>query len=177
MAKDLDKLFRYLDGLHGRASLAALMEEVRELDLDCDQVAEFVRFSERTYARNLMRSSPWYYALVLCWANGQRSPIHDHRGSACAVRVLRGTMTETAFEFAPNGQVKAMGSRDYPPGSVIGSENDDMHQVSNLQAGSADLVTLHIYSPPLVNMRTFSLTDTALGVEPMLLEFSDAGGI
>jgi cysteine dioxygenase len=177
MAKNLDELFRYLDGLQARAPLAALLAEVKDLNLDCSQVTEFVRFSDRTYARNLMRSSPWYYALVLCWGNGQRSPIHDHRGSACAVRVLRGTMTETAFEFAPNGQVKAMGSRDYAPGSVIGSENDDMHQVSNLQAGNADLVTLHIYSPPLVNMRTFSLMDASLGVEPMLLEFSDAGGI
>src|SRR5205807_7632445 len=45
---------------------------------------------------------------VLCWRNGQRSPIHDHRGSSCGVRVLRGTMTETQFAFAPNGHVKAL---------------------------------------------------------------------
>ena len=49
-------------------------------------------------------SCGWYQAWVMCWRNGQRSPIHDHKGSSCAVRVLRGTLTETLFAFAPNGR-------------------------------------------------------------------------
>src|SRR5262249_49576071 len=114
---------------------------------------------------------------ILCWKNGQRSPIHDHVGSSCGVRVLRGTMTETRFEFAPNGHVKAVSSRDFEPNSVCGSQDYDMHQVSNLQAGDADLVTLHVYSPPLVRMGTYSLMDLSRGEELMLLEFCDAAGI
>ena len=114
---------------------------------------------------------------MLCWRSGQRSPIHDHAGSSCGVRVLRGTLTETLFEFAPNGHVKATFSRDLPEGAVCGSEDADMHQVSNLQAGDADLVTLHVYTPPLRLMHTFSLTDLSRGTEPMFLEFSDAAGI
>jgi DMSO/TMAO reductase YedYZ molybdopterin-dependent catalytic subunit len=79
------------------------------------------------------------------------------------VRVLRGTATITDFAFAPNGHVKALGSRDCPPGTVIGSQDDDLHQVSNLQASSADLVTLHVYTPPLLRMGTYSLTDRTRG--------------
>ena len=60
---------------------------------------------------------------------------------------------------------------------MIGSQDTDMHQVSNLQAGSADLVTLHIYSPPLLWMGTYSMTDASRGQEPMFLEFSEAAGI
>jgi len=86
-------------------------------------------------------------------------------------------MTETRFEFAPNGHVKAVGSSDYAAGSVIGSQDFDLHQVSNLQAGDADLVTLHVYSPALVQMGTYSLTDTSRGVELMMMEFCDASGI
>jgi cysteine dioxygenase len=176
MAKTLDALFRYLDHLSAGAPLAALTAEVDELDIDCGDVKEFLRFSDRQYARNLVRGGPWYQVWVLCWKNGQRSPIHDHVGSSCAVRVLRGTLTETIFEFAPNGHVKAVFSRDFSEGSVIGSEDTDLHQVSNLQAGSADLVTLHIYSPPLQRMGTYSLTDLTRG-EERWLEFSDAAGI
>jgi cysteine dioxygenase len=91
--------------------------------------------------------------------------------------VLRGTMTETLFEFAPHGHVKAILSRDFAEGSVIGSQDDDLHQVSNLQEGDADLVTLHVYSPPLTVMGTYSITDLLRGSEPMLLEFCDAAGI
>jgi cysteine dioxygenase len=177
MANTLDELFHYLDQLEARAPVAELTSQLGQLELECDDVADFIRFSERGYTRNLVRTGPWYSALVLCWKNGQRSPIHDHKGSSCGVRVLRGTLTETLFEFAPNGHVKATFSRDALPGSVIASEDSDMHQVSNLQDGDADLVTLHVYSPPLMWMGTYSLTDRSRGQEPMLLEFSDAAGI
>jgi cysteine dioxygenase len=177
MVPALEPLLRYLDGLRERASLAQLTSVVSRLDLRPEDVAEFIRFSEQGYTRNLVRGGPWYHLLVLCWKNGQRSPIHDHAGSSCCLRVLRGVLTETAFVFAANGHVKAMGSRDFLPGSVIASEDSDMHQVSNLQEGTADLVTLHVYSPPLRFMGTYSLTDRSRGQEPMLLEFSDAAGI
>jgi cysteine dioxygenase len=177
MGWNLDTLFGYLDHLHGRAPLEELVDQMKRIDLTCADVADFIRFSDRQYSRNLMRAGDWYYALILCWKNGQRSPIHDHAGSSCGVRVLRGTLTETRFGFAPNHHVKAMASNDYPMGSVIGSEDSDMHQVSNLQDGGADLVTLHIYSPPLVRMGTYSIFDQSRGHEMMLLEFSDAAGI
>jgi len=177
MARKLEEFIRYLDALQGRAPLEELTARLGELDIDCDDVAEYVRFSERHYTRNLVRAGPWYHLLVLCWKNGQRSPIHDHAQSSCGIHVLRGTLTETLFEFTPNGHVKATFSRDLLPGSVCGSEDSDMHQVSNLQAGDADLVTLHVYSPPLLQMGTYSITDRKRGFEPMFLEFSDAAGI
>jgi cysteine dioxygenase len=173
----LASLFQYLDELQERAALDDLMAALKQLRFDMADLTNFIRFSSQSYARNLVRGGPWYQALVLCWKNGQRSPIHDHVGSSCGVRVLRGTMTETLFEFAPNGHVKAVCSRDFPPGMVIGSQDTDLHQVSNLQAGNADLITLHVYSPPLVKMGTYSLTDLTRGEELMLLEFSDAAGI
>jgi cysteine dioxygenase len=177
MSAKLDALFHYLDGLTGRAPLDELTARLADLDIDCDDVARHVQFSSRHYTRNLVRAGEWYHALILCWKNGQRSPIHDHGQSSCGVRVLRGVATETLFEFTPHGHVKATFSRDHLPGSVCGSADDDLHQVSNLQEGSADLVTLHIYSPPLLHMGTYSITDLTRGVEPMFLEFSDAAGI
>ena len=177
MGKSLASLWQYLDGLQSRAPVEELTARLADLEIDCADVAESIRFSDRQYMRNLIRSGPWYYALVLCWKNGQRSPIHNHAGSSCGVLVLRGTLTETFFEFAPNGAVKATFSRDCGPGSVSARFDADIHQVSNLQAGAADLVTLHVYSPPLLFMETYSLTDMTRGQEPMLLEFCDAAGI
>ena len=177
MSRHLDELFAYLDKLQGRASLPQLTAALERCDLDLEDVARHVRFSERGYQRIPLRSGDWYQAWVMCWRNGQRSPIHDHRGSSCGVRVLDGVATETLFEFAPNGHVKAVASSDFLPGAVIASADDDLHQVSNLQAGTADLVTLHVYSPPLLRMGTYSLTDTSRGSELMIVEFADAAGI
>jgi cysteine dioxygenase len=177
MARTLKDLFAFLDDLDQRAPLRELTAELEELDIDLSELAEFMRFSDRGYARNLVRAGPWYNVLVLCWKNGQRSPIHDHAGSSCGVRVLRGTATETLFVFADNGDVWATHSRHLTAGSVTGSQDSDMHQISNLQPGSADLVTLHVYTPPLMWMGTYSLTDRKRGKEPMFLEFCDAAGI
>ena len=173
----LEPLFEYLDGLQERPPLTELKAQVSRLRLECEDVAEFIRFSERGYQRNLVRAGRWYNVLVLCWKNGQRSPIHDHAGSVCALRVLRGVLTETVFESTSNGHVKAMMSRDFAPGSVVCTQDSDLHQVSNLQPGTDDLVTLHVYSPALELMGTYSLTDRKRGVEPMLMEFTAAGGI
>lgn len=178
MTKKLESLLHYLDGLKARAPLAELTARLSDIDLDCDDVADFLHFSSHHYTRNLIRAGKWYHALALCWKNGQRSPIHDHAQSSCGVRVLRGIATETLFEFTPCGHVKATFSRDHLPGSVCGSEDDDLHQVSNLQDGNADLVTLHVYSPPLLQMGTYSITDMKRGVEPMyVMEFHDGAGI
>jgi cysteine dioxygenase len=177
MSKSLDELCRHLEQLDGRIDLPDLLEELEQMGIDSRDVADHIHFSGQSYTRNLVRAGPWYSVLVLCWKNGQRSPIHDHLGSTCGVRVLRGTMTETLFEFAPNGHIKAVASCDFEPGSVVGGQDYHLHQVSNLQAGGADLVTLHVYSPPLVKMGTYSLTDTTRGEELMLMEFCDASGI
>lgn len=170
MSSKLQPLFRFLDGLQGRAPLEELKELVAKLPLTCDDVAEFIRFSDRHYQRNLVRAGPWYHVWVMCWKNGQRSPIHDHAASNCTVRVLKGTLTETLFEFAPNGLVKPVGSRDLTEGSVCAMHDRGLHQISNLQAGNAELITLHIYSPPLLRMATFSLTDPSRGEDVWIEE-------
>ncbi len=173
----LEILLSRLDTLDDAPSLPDLIDIVERVDLDLDDVTPFVRFGEHQYQRNLIHAGTHYHAWVLCWKNGQRSPIHDHTGSCCAVRVLRGTLTETLFAFAPNGHIKAISSRDFPEGSVVGSQDSDMHQVSNLQAGSADLVTLHVYAPPLTSMGLYSLFDRWRGQDVWTPDFCDAAGI
>jgi cysteine dioxygenase len=177
MTEDVQAMFRYLDALTARPDLSRLLEGLSRFEIDLDDLTEHLHFAPESYRRNLVRSGPKYQAWLLCWKNGQRSPIHDHSGSACVVRVLRGTLTETLFEMAPNGHVKASFSRDFAEGRMLGSEDTDIHQVSNLQAEDADLVTLHVYAPPLTRMQTYSLYDLSRGYEVWVPEFSDAAGI
>jgi cysteine dioxygenase len=177
MEQPLDALIEYLDGLDERASLPTLVKLLEETDVGVDDLHEFLHFSPVRYTRNLIHGGEWYNLLVLCWRNGQRSPIHDHKGSSCGMRILQGEAAETMFELAPNGHVWAVETKFHPRGHVLGSQDTDKHQISNLQAGDADLVTLHIYSPPLLWMGTYSLTDASRGQEPMFLEFSEAAGI
>lgn len=174
----LRDLFGQLDNYAERVPLDVLIARLREVAIDWEQVGPFVRFGRERYQRNLMHARPAYHALVLCWRNGQRSPIHDHRGSSCGMRILRGVATETIFDRSANGLVYPTFTRELPEGMVSGRQDDDMHQISNLQPGSADLITLHVYSPPLLVMGTYSLTEPAVAefVDP-IFEFALGGGI
>ena len=179
MLKTLDAAFARLDQVEGRLPLRTILDWLRETDLTAGDVADYMVFNPNRYVRNLLHAGPNYQALVLCWRNGQRSPIHNHRGSHCGVKVLRGVATETVFARAPNGLIVPVGSRDLPPGHVCASADEDIHQVSNLQAGGADLVTLHVYSPPLLRMEMFALDSPAVREwdDPVNDPFALGGGI
>jgi len=174
----MHRLLDYLDKLTERVPAATLEEYLRDLDITVDDVRPFARFAEDRYLRNLICDGPFYHALVLCWRSGQRSPIHNHAHSTCGVRVLSGTATETVFETTPSGLVKPVSSEDFGAGSVSVSADGFIHQMSNLLAPGTDLVTLHVYSPPLLRMDTFSLTEAGVGeFRPMILEHALGSGI
>lgn len=175
---NLSEFLKTLDGFSDRVPLNVLMKLLHRLDVSIDEVREYARFGIEHYQRNLLHAGPAYHALVLCWRNGQRSPIHDHRGSSCGVRVIKGELTETTFEFSANGLIYATASSVLKEGHICGSQDADIHQVSNLQSGDRELVTLHIYSPPLLVMGTYSLTDDFVGdfADPVL-EYCDGDGI
>src|SRR5688500_12582187 len=103
MSLRLPELLDRLDAFAELVPLQYLTRWLDQLHLDLDEVQSCLRFASGTYQRNPLRFGTGYHALVLCWRNGQRSPIHDHRGSSCAVRVLSGVATETHFECGPNG--------------------------------------------------------------------------
>lgn len=167
MELTLEHFFAELDAYPARIPLGVLTSGLKRLRVDFPAVEKFAQFAPERYRRNLMRAGPAYHALVLCWRNGQRSPIHDHHGSSCGVRVVCGEATETVFEMTGQGHVYAVRTRKLPEGYTCATQDQDIHQLSNLQPGNADLVTLHIYSPPLLVMGQYSLTD------PMVREFKD----
>lgn len=177
-SRKLSGLLDYLDGLTGRAPLIELERQLRMLDLTVEDVADYARFNEANYRRNLVHGGAWYHLLVLCWRSGQRSPIHNHAESACGVKVLRGIATETKFDMSPCGLVKAVSSQDLGEGLIAATQDADMHQISNLQTEGKNLITLHIYSPPLLRMKTFSLTDRTVGdYVPEIMDHCHGSGI
>jgi len=155
---DLNQWFAELDEYQERIPLPVLTAGLKRLSVDLDAVRPYMQFSHERYRRNLMHQGPSYHALILCWRKGQASPIHDHRGSSCAVRVLCGQAVETVYEMTEEGWVFPVRTRQLCSGFMCATQDLDIHQLANGQA-EGDLVTLHIYSPPLLVMGQYSLTD------------------
>ena len=148
---------------------AELHESLKGLTLERADLAGALVFAERNYRRIAIRKSPHYEALILCWKSGQRSPIHNHLGSSCVVRVVEGRATETSFVKSPCGQLVPQRSRTFPAGSVTGCKDEAVHQMANLEPPGQDLITLHVYSPPPSSWNYFTLDVTTLADHDRLL--------
>lgn len=157
---NLQDFTQALDQYQERIPLADIQNLLESLQLDIVEVQKHLEFNSLHYKRNLLHAGRSCQVLLLCWLNGQRSQIHDHVGSSCGVKVLKGRAIETTFERAGNGMIFAKGSAVLEQGSICANQDEDIHQVSNLQDNDACLVTLHVYSPPLKNMNVYDLAES-----------------
>jgi cysteine dioxygenase len=151
----LAEVIDYLNGLTGRADLARLTQLLSELNVTRADIEPACTFGARGYRRNTICETPWFELLALCWRSGDVTAIHDHRGVSCSFRVIEGTGTEIRYTQRESGQVCPVSVAEMHPGYICAADDADIHQVANLQAPGKDLVTLHIYSPPIRGMTTY----------------------
>ena len=98
----------------------------------------------------LTRLSPWQ--LILVWTPGKGSPIHDHGNAHCIMKILRGTLTETRYDFPGGDESKPMAatSRTEHKENAVAYMADELgvHRVSN--EGSDFAVSLHCRPTPVI---------------------------
>lgn len=145
----LHPLISYLDSLTARVDLVQLGSILAELNVSAEDLAAILHFNPHHYVRNKVSSSNWYDLLVMCWGPRQFSAIHDHTDSSCGFKIVKGVSTETAYELSGKGPyVRPAGSRCYQQGEICLAQDSAIHRISN-ESASEELITLHIYSPPL----------------------------
>ncbi|EHA52154.1 hypothetical protein MCOR27_000350 [Pyricularia oryzae] len=107
----------------------------------------------RGYTRNLVdEGNGKSNLLVLVWSPGKGSPIHDHGNAHCLMKILRGELTETRYDFPkPNIEqpMKVISEKTYKENAVAYMADElGVHRVWN--KGSDFAVSLHLYTPPNV---------------------------
>ena len=99
-----------------------------------------------------MVSSVEELIVLIVWLPGQFSPPHDHGGSTCTLRIMRGIATEQRFERVADGRVRVVEEDRYIPGSIVSCDGADIHSLGNDRTNADPLVTLHVYRPrPVMN--------------------------
>ena len=83
-----------------------------------------------------------YEAVAIAWPAGTGLRMHDHDGSAAAIHVVGGRLRE---RYIDAGGVTRL--RWLEGGTTTKLPSDHVHEVINLD--DAEVVSLHVYSPPL----------------------------
>lgn len=152
----ITQLIEYLEGLTQRPALSEVTQQLESFDITTEELGDYVQFHSSKYQRNLIFQNEHFQLICLCWKSGQKSHIHDHAESSCGIKVVTGIISETVFERNSEGYIEPVSTTHFGKG-VLGSEDSDIHQISNLQGPDQDLVTIHCYAPPLKKMKVFSL--------------------
>lgn len=156
-----------------------LIEKLVELfqhdDVDEDEVMElmdryksnpkdwrpFAIFDKYKYTRNLVHEGNGKFNLMLlCWAEGNQSTIHDHAGAHCFMKVLDGTLKEVQYhwptdETDPDGAMVESNCSEAKTNDVIYiHDRIGLHRVENT-SHSSRAVSLHLYCPPFSSCSMF----------------------
>ena len=89
---------------------------------------------------------------LLSWLPGQGTDLHDHGGSAGALAVVRGTLSETVGAREGATELTAGRVRHFGPHHV--------HRVAN--SGAEAAVSVHVYTPRLTVMNTYRVEGRVL---------------
>jgi uncharacterized NAD(P)/FAD-binding protein YdhS/predicted metal-dependent enzyme (double-stranded beta helix superfamily) len=144
----------------GREDAVAVLGRAQ---LGLDDVRAFVQPSAHGYARMRVARTEAYEVLVMTWLPGQGSIPHDHAGSVCALRIVQGRVRERRFRPAIDGLVDATTDGDLVEGEVMVDASEDIHALGNPSDAAETLVTVHVYAPPLPELRRFAARSEAGG--------------
>ncbi|HVQ40129.1 MAG TPA: cysteine dioxygenase family protein [Pyrinomonadaceae bacterium] len=136
-------------------SLEQIYDWLETSEISVDELGPYIAFKEGNYWRHRVCRNKFVEMLVLCWRPGQRTPIHDHNGSHGGVKIWKGMLWETTFSFDQDNGLAYRSAREYGPGVVTGSDIRDIHQLGNPDVSGQDLITLHVYAPPLGVLHTY----------------------
>jgi cysteine dioxygenase len=172
----LKSLVETLNALRAAPTFADINDWLFRVAIRPEDLRPYRFFKSGTYARHRVLRNEFAELLVLCWKPGQRTPIHDHNGSYGAVRVCEGVMWETVFGLNDEHQLYYQSAREWNAGEATGADIPDIHQIGNPEVSGQDLVTLHLYAPPLNVLNTYKVGSSEVGhYSPN--EFMDGAGI
>jgi cysteine dioxygenase len=126
-------------------------------DIAPEEMLPYIAFKDGNYWRHRVFRNDSVEMLVLCWRPGQRTPIHDHNGSHGAVMIYDGVLWETTFVFDEARGLCYKAAREYLSGEVTGAGVPDIHQLGNPDVSGLNLITIHIYAPPLGVLKTYKV--------------------
>jgi len=163
VANSFRELLEKLEMLSETPSLEEINAWLREVEVQREDLRPYIGFKAGTYARHRVIRNDHAELLVLCWRPGQRTPIHDHNGSHGAVRVCEGVMWETMFALNEAQELYYQQGREWNGGGVTGADVPDIHQLGNPEVSGQNLVTLHLYAPPLGVLNTYKVGSSEVG--------------
>jgi len=138
-----------------------------------------LRLDEGQYTRNLIRKSPYFTLMLLVWPPAITSPIHDHGGSECWLRVVSASLEERFYD-KPDGhsEIRMRFRKECRAGGVCFiNDEQGLHAIRN-PSEKEWAVSLHCYVPGYLECNAFFDEKNAdRGKKSCRLTFTSVDGV
>lgn len=137
---------------------------LRHNRVDVSSLTPHLYFCQEHYTRNLIRRTPLFELIGICWESGQKSAIHNHRDQSCWMAMAYGKVQVHNFKLIRKHP--STGFCELEPSTHFLIEPDSpqevdpeepIHQVSNPHSLGSRAVTLHVYSKPFNTCEVYDL--------------------
>lgn len=110
------------------------------------------------YARRLLHRGDRYTAVVMTWAPGQRTPLHDHAGIWCVEGVVEGRMDVTQYDLLQEADGRYRFEAKGCIHAEVGSAGClippfEYHVLAN--PTTTPSITLHVYGGEMTSCHVF----------------------
>ena len=148
---------------------------LRSMKLPISAFDNYCSWSAESYTRNCITENDKFELILICWEQGQITPIHNHDGQECWVRIIEGEFSETIYNANEDGLLKRFKS-------TISKSNDitymvdfmGFHTLENLSKKRS--ISLHLYAKPIrsckifdENSMKFETIDLVYDTDPQLI--------
>lgn len=129
-------------------------EIMHSLDLPLSAYEECSTWCKDCYTRNCIANNESFELILLCWEKGQETPIHDHGGEECWVKVIEGEFEETIYKKNNDEKMTLTKSSNYTKGDVSYMVDFmGFHRLKNNIDGRT--ISLHLYAKPIRSCQLF----------------------
>ncbi|MBH0168041.1 MAG: cysteine dioxygenase [Bacillota bacterium] len=148
------KSMNILDSLRD-PSKEELKTALISLNIDLEDVKKELKTSEsKPYYRKLLYQNENVELLVMNWSQLECAP-HDHGSSHGWIKVLNGSSENTVYEIGENGLPSELFRTTHAKDKIFFAPKKGIHKM--MAEENTDLVTLHLYSPPISGMKVYDL--------------------
>lgn len=127
---------------------------LQSLNISREELYSYAHFCEDKYVRHCFVHNEEYELLLLCWDDGQETPVHAHGGQDCWVRVMDGVIEEKRFRFLDHSEdLEEISRENNGPGAL--SYMNDRIGLHTLGAPFGRAISLHLYAKPIGSCKIY----------------------
>lgn len=136
-------------------SMTELKDALLQLNMTLDDFNDLPEPVEgKPYNRILLYKNNEVELLLMNWSQLACAP-HDHGQSHGWIQVISGTTKNTVYQLNGEGLPSELFHEYYREGKYLYAPKKGIHQMQASQ--KTNLITLHLYSPPITGMMVYDL--------------------